>query len=214
MIVVAGPPGGGKSTVFPVNAFGFDFFNADDRAASLNEGSYRGIPPSIRAQVNKEFEAFVEEHIRASKSFAFETTLRTEITLKQAVDAQRQGFSVGMKYLAMGSLQQHLERVAARAEGGGHAASSSTLGRIYDASLRNLPAAIRTLDVVEVFDNAVFGEKPRLMLECSGGQIQYIAGEVPAWLDGALRGTEFEINSRLRDEVAKRNLERDEGFER
>ena len=45
-------------------------------------------------------------------------------------------------------------------------------------------------------------EKPRLMLECSGGQIQYTA---PAWLDGALRATEFEINSRL--------LARDQGFE-
>jgi len=54
----------------------------------------------------------------------------------------------------MGSLQDHLSRVAARAEGGGHAASSATLGRIYEASLRNLPAALRTFDVVEIFDKA------------------------------------------------------------
>jgi predicted ABC-type ATPase len=47
MYIVAGPPGSGKSTVFPVSGFGVGFFNADDRAAQLNQGSCRGIPQSI-----------------------------------------------------------------------------------------------------------------------------------------------------------------------
>ena len=136
MVVIAGPSGGGKSTAFPASSFEMEFFNADDRAAALNAGSYRAIPPAVRAQVNAEFEAFVAGNIRSKISFAFETTLRTDITLRQAADAKRSGFTVTMKYLAMGSLQDHLERVAARAEGGGHAASSTTLGRIYEASLR------------------------------------------------------------------------------
>jgi hypothetical protein len=38
MVVVAGPPGSGKSTVFPVAGFG-DHFNADDRAAELIEAT-------------------------------------------------------------------------------------------------------------------------------------------------------------------------------
>jgi predicted ABC-type ATPase len=53
MYIVAGPPGSGKSTVFPAAAFGVKFFNADDRAAQINQGSYRGIPQSIRDQVNR-----------------------------------------------------------------------------------------------------------------------------------------------------------------
>ncbi|HEU0142389.1 MAG TPA: hypothetical protein VFQ79_21890 [Bryobacteraceae bacterium] len=44
MIVVAGPPGSGKSSIFPVSSFGISCFNADDRAAELNHGSYVGIP--------------------------------------------------------------------------------------------------------------------------------------------------------------------------
>lgn len=48
MVVVAGPPGSGKSTVFPVAGFGVDHFNADDRAAELNRGSFRAISPAIR----------------------------------------------------------------------------------------------------------------------------------------------------------------------
>jgi hypothetical protein len=63
MIVVAGPPGSGKSTAFPVSGFDFDSFNADDRAAELNGGLYRGIPPALRAGVNREFEVFVNRHI-------------------------------------------------------------------------------------------------------------------------------------------------------
>ena len=56
MIVVAGPPGSGKSSVFPVAGFGIKYFNADDRAADLNGGSYRGISTNIREIVNREFE--------------------------------------------------------------------------------------------------------------------------------------------------------------
>jgi hypothetical protein len=63
MIVVAGPPGGGKSSLFPVSSFGISHFNADDRAAELNGGSYVGITKEIRAAVNREFEAFKPEKV-------------------------------------------------------------------------------------------------------------------------------------------------------
>ena len=214
MVVIAGPPGGGKSTAFPAGTFEVEFFNADDRAAMLNAGSYRAITPAVRAQVNGLFEAFVNENIRAKKSFAFETTLRTDMTLRQAADAQRSGFTVTMKYLAMGSLQDHLRRVAARAEGGGHAASSNTLGRIYDASLRNLSASIRALDDVEVFDNAAFGKRPRLVLESLRGRLTYLAPDVPEWLTTALRNTEFKITPQLRADLEQDAMDRDSsGFD-
>jgi hypothetical protein len=45
MVVVAGPPGGGKSSLFPVSTFGISHFNADDRAAELNGGSYKSALP-------------------------------------------------------------------------------------------------------------------------------------------------------------------------
>src|SRR5580693_6201805 len=71
MFIVAGPPGAGKSTAFPVSGFGVDFFNADDRAAALNDGSYLNVPRNVRSHVNTLFESFVLDHIARRSSCAF-----------------------------------------------------------------------------------------------------------------------------------------------
>ena len=68
MIVVAGPPGSGKSSVFPVSAFGVAYFNADDRAAELKGGSYIGISNEIRRIANREFERFCLVALRSGTS--------------------------------------------------------------------------------------------------------------------------------------------------
>ena len=79
MILVAGPPGSGKSSLFSPYNLGIDAFNADDRAAVLNGGSYQAIPPAIRAVGNREFEDSILSHISGGVSFGFETTLRSEV---------------------------------------------------------------------------------------------------------------------------------------
>ena len=94
MVVVAGPPGSGKSTLYPVSSFGIACFNADDRAAELNGGSYIGITNEIRRVVNREFEAFILERIERLESFAIETTLRSEVTFEQTRLAKVGGFIV------------------------------------------------------------------------------------------------------------------------
>lgn len=82
MIVVAGPPGSGKTRSFPVSAFGVDSFNIDDRCAQIL-GSYRAIPRDVRRAVAKECERFVIDHIERGQSFAVETTLRTTAAIDQ-----------------------------------------------------------------------------------------------------------------------------------
>lgn len=91
MIVVAGPPGSGKSSIFPVSSFGVPYFNADDRAAELNRGSYAGIPKYIRDAVNGEFETFVLSCIESRTSFAIETTLRSGVTFDQGIARESGG---------------------------------------------------------------------------------------------------------------------------
>lgn len=148
MFVVAGPPGSGKSAAFPVSGFGVDFFNADDRAAALNRGSYLDIPRVIRGQVNQLFETFVMDHIERRVSCAFETTLRSGITFEQAALARQAGFAVEMRYLALETFGMHMERVKMRADRSGHSAPEPVLRSVYDTSINNLPRAIKVSDYV------------------------------------------------------------------
>ena len=186
MIVVAGPPGSGKSSLYPLSSFGCVYFNADDRAAELNGGSYIAIPAGVRQIVNREFEAFVLGSIERRVTFAIETTLRSDITFEQARLAKEAGFQVEMRYLALQDFETHLERVKARADAGGHSASETTLRRIYDASLRNLRRAIQELDLVWVYDNTELDASHPLVLETRNGEIQFLADDPPGWLNKAL----------------------------
>src|SRR4029077_4238790 len=99
MIVVAGPPGSGKTRYFPVSAFGMDSFNIDDRCAQIL-GSYRAIPRDVRRAVARECEKFIDDHIAARTSFAVETTLRTTVAIDQAKRAGTSDFSTEMIFVA------------------------------------------------------------------------------------------------------------------
>ncbi len=198
MVIVAGPPGSGKSAAFPLNSFGIDYFNADDRAAQLNNASYQGISLEIRSAVNKEFEQFVEEHIQQNKSFAVETTLRSDITFCQAHQARAEGFEIHMRYIALSDFSQNLTRVTARARAGGHSAPADQLRGIHDASLANLTRAIRETDELRVYDNSAPGRQPKLLLSAQNGSINYLCAQTPHWLEDTLHGTEYEITEGLR----------------
>jgi len=194
MIVVAGPPGSGKSSVFPVAQTGVDHFNIDDRAAQLNGGSYRNIPPEIRAQSNRECELFIEAHIRGQKSFAVETTLRTRKTLQQTRLARENAFRLEMIFVALDRVEDNIERIAMRADAGGQAASPGRIRASHRASLANFPDALREFDRVWVYDNTPLGN-PRLVLETEGAKIRTVAEHPPSWLRKALKPTEFDFES-------------------
>ena len=131
MIVVAGPPGSGKTRYFPVTAFGVDAFNIDDRCAQIL-GSYRAIPRDVRRAVAAECERFVLDHISRAQSFAVETTLRTVASIEQAGSARQSGFATEMHFVATGSIAENVARVLQRAQAGGHAASEREIEESLD----------------------------------------------------------------------------------
>lgn len=190
MLVVAGPPGSGKSSFLSVHQTGADSFNVDDRCAELNGGSYQGIPPEIRAQANQECEAFIHEHIRDRRSFAVETTLRTDITFRQAQGAKEQGFETVMEFTATGDVEMNIRRIALRLEDGGHGAPPARIRSTYLASLMNLPRALREFNVVRIYDNS--GTRPRRVLSLVHGRVTSLARNIPTWLKKALRGSDVE----------------------
>jgi predicted ABC-type ATPase len=169
-----------------VTAFGVDFFNADDQAAALNEGSYIGISGEIRARVNRLFEAFVIDHIERRSSCAFETTLRSAVTFEQAALARSAGFVVEMRYLRLPNFEMHMERVKMRADRGGHSAPEPVLRGIYESSLANLPRAIREMDLIYIYENGEWGKTPEILLQAEYGEVVFRAERIPYWLAGSL----------------------------
>lgn len=196
MMVVAGPPGSGKSALFPVDSFDIDSFNADDQSAALNNGSYLGISLHIRAGVNRDFERFVENHIRLGLSFAIETTLRSDITFRQMDKARAHGFELQMLYVALSDFNLNLKRVADRARAGGHSAPAEQLRGIHQASLGNLPRAIRETDQIDVYDNTAPGGRRQTVLAARNGKVIFQCSPCPAWLMSALHGTEYGITEK------------------
>lgn len=184
MIVVAGPPGSGKTTCFPVTAFGIDGFNIDDRCAQL-QGSYAAISRRTRAAVSKECEQFVLRHITDRQSFAVETTLRTLVAVEQADLARKNGFLTVLRYVATSRIEENVDRITQRAQAGGHGAAESDIRGIHHASLRNLPRALQVFDLVRVYDATARWEAPRLIGVKRGGTVTVVE-PVPAWFSEAV----------------------------
>jgi predicted ABC-type ATPase len=184
MVVVAGPPGSGKTSAFPVTALGLDAFNIDDRCAQLL-GSYRAIPRDVRRAVAAECERFVLEHIHAGHDFAVETTLRTTAAVQQAAQARTRGFSTRLVFVATESVTENIRRVLQRAQGGGHGASEGDVRAIYEASLANLATAISAFERVNVYDSTPRWSAPRLVATARDGHLVR-HGSSPVWLERAL----------------------------
>jgi predicted ABC-type ATPase len=187
MLVVAGPPGSGKTTYFPVTAFGVDSFNIDDRCAQI-QGSYRAISRDVRRAVSKECERFVRDHIERGMSFAVETTLRTAAAIDQAELAWKRGFATHLRFIATDSLAENVARVLQRAQGGGHGASERDIRTIHEASIANLPRAIGVFERVRVYDSTLPWTVPRLVATAHEGRLAR-HGASPEWLKAALNET-------------------------
>lgn len=195
MYVVAGPSGSGKTSAFPGSQFGCDYFNADDYAAHLNCGSYIGIPTSIRAIVGPICEKFIQDHITASRDFATETTLRSTIVFDQMKQAHAAGFVVRFRYVCVDSLGKAIDRVANRADLGGHSGSEDTVRKIRSSSLGNLSRVLdelgETIDLLDLFDNSVYKTQPKRIASFQGREITFLDAELPAWMDEALGQTPY-----------------------
>lgn len=137
-------------------------------------------------------ERFIADHVRDGRSFAYETTLRTDITFRQADEARASGFLTVLLYVALASVELNISRVIIRADGGGHSAPPDEIRRIHAASMKNLNRAIQVFDHVQVFDNSRHDSGPDLVLEAIDGRIRYLAENASDWLLEALRSSPSE----------------------
>lgn len=183
MIVVAGPSGSGKSLFFPVRRLATNAFNVDDRAAVLH-GGYGGIPAVVRAQAQRECEAFVLDQIAQQHTFAVETTLRSDAALKQAAIARSKGFRTVLIYVCTQDVDENVKRVALRGKVGGHAAPAAEIHDIYSRSLENLSRCRDLFDHADLHDSTIRWAPPRRVIQLRDAKLT-ANSDIPAWVPEA-----------------------------
>jgi predicted ABC-type ATPase len=190
--VLAGTNGAGKSSIIGefIRARGGTFYNPDEAARKLKL-SY----PKLRQQeanglawtLGKEG---LETAIARRTDYVLETTLGGHTIPALLADAARQGIRVTVWYVGLGSVEEHIRRVRARVQRGGHDIHEDKIRERYVLSLENLVGLMRHLHELKLFDNSqtvdmTAGEapKPRALLHYKGGEIIEIADlrAMPAW---------------------------------
>ena len=115
------------------------------------------------------------------RSFAVETTLRTDVAIRQGEAAREAGFRLEMIFVATDAVDENVSRVARRGLDDGHCAPESQIREIYNLSLSNLPRAIDVFDEVLIFDSTVFDAAPRLVACYESGIAIIRSPPWPAW---------------------------------
>jgi predicted ABC-type ATPase len=180
LLIYAGPNGSGKSSLrvgTSADIEPVDVVIDPDQIA-------RGIDPASPRDADREAGRRAIEIFNVSlatgKSISLETTLSGHSIIRRIMAARMAGYHVELRYIALASVEMNVQRVRARAAGGGHFIEPEAIRRRYIGSLGNLPTVIGLSDHVVISDNS--GVMPEPVLEIENGQIVRRGMIMPAWL--------------------------------
>lgn len=191
LYVLAGPNGGGKSSIggAAFRQLGTDYFNPDE-ATRLIRAARRGLS---EAEANSlawhQGKRLLEQAIAHRRTHAFETTLGGETITSLLLDAAAAGIDVRVWYVGLATPELHIARVAARVRRGGHSIPGAKIRQRYDSSRRNLIRLLPHLAELRLFDNSVEGDpaagiapQPLLVLHLAGNKVRTCpAARMPRW---------------------------------
>ena len=189
IIVIGGVNGAGKSSVAgqALRDAGKGYFNPDEATRRIQQEIGCSIDEA-NSRAWLEGKDRLESAIRNRTDFAFESTLGANTIprlLKEAADA---GLRVIVWFVGLSSPEQHLARVRARVEAGGHDIPEPKIRERWEASRRNIIALLPHLTELRVFDNSAERDPvtgtippPLEVLHWHGGKIAARATTVPDW---------------------------------
>jgi predicted ABC-type ATPase len=94
------------------------------------------------------------------------------------------------------SLDKSIDRVANRADLGGHSGSEDTVRDIRQKNLANFPRVLdelgKTVDLLDLYDNSTHKMTPKRIASFLGREVTFLAAELLAWMDEALGRAAFE----------------------
>lgn len=162
IIIIAGPNGAGKTTFarsfLPQEAQCQRFINADLIAAGLSPFA----PDQAAIKAGRLMLQEMDECVRKSESFAFETTLAGLAYVGRIAQWRTLGYHVSLFFLRLPDADTAIARVAERVKQGGHHIPEDVIRRRFGAGLRNFESAYKSaVDAWAEFDNV--GEEPTLL---------------------------------------------------
>lgn len=154
IIIVAGPNGAGKTTFarsfLPAEADLPRFINADLIAAGLAPFA----PETAAIRAGRLMLEEIASCVKASESFAFETTLSGLGYLRQIEQWRTQGYRVKLFFLSLPDADAAVARVAARVRQGGHDIPEAVIRRRFAAGLNNFHQHFKhAVDTWVLYDN-------------------------------------------------------------
>ena len=204
LYVLAGVNGAGKSSIggHVLHQAGLDWFNPDSYARALVQ--QLGTPQAeANAQAWQYGVDLLKAALAAGQSHAFETTLGgTSIAamLHQASTTHH----VFMWFCGLSSPEQHVARVKARVEAGGHPISEADIHRRWPRAQHNLIDLMPVLAALQVYDNsteALAGTAvpdPTLLLQMAEGRLEWPAADDLAQLQATPHWAEPLLEAALR----------------
>ncbi len=178
-ILVAGPNGGGKSTLTAYNACHYQDVKIidPDQIAKIITGSFSTVA-KVQGKAGKQAIRQVRECIATGKSFLVESTISGNTYLKYAKQAKESGFETTFIYSGLDSVDISIERVINRVKQGGHDIPLHDLKRRYVRSLNNLMEHIKVFDVAHIHDNT---NSFRWVATYKNGLIHKKSQDIPPW---------------------------------
>lgn len=162
-IVIAGPNGSGKTSIYEKMLPPGEFVNADVIAREALQGVVEGKRNLAAGRIAVRR---VRQIITQRRDFAIETTLSGRYGINVMSDAKTAGYNVGLVYVAVDTPERSFERVKFRVATGGHPVPRADIYRRYGRSLENLVAALRMADEFAIIDNSA--RQPKYVCELLG----------------------------------------------
>lgn len=176
-LIIAGPNGGGKTTVyrhllaqgqFPA---ALDYVNTDELLRELRLHA----PAASEIAAGRLSLIRINNLIDRRESFVFETTLSSQHSLRVMRRLRQSGYHVGLIFVLLQNVELHIARVATRVALGGHFVAERDIRRRYISALENMCRALDLFDEGYVVDNSP-ANSPRRLLSISSGRIGRLEG--------------------------------------